>query len=391
MNVSELWRQSDASGQKFPVDAVTHAAEALPQQPLGAGLEQRSGRSVLVMPDQDLPVVISPRLGSLVHFLNEYERPMPVGAPRQRRETGHDSVSFVHPLIEAVHLAFSDHRPLILSPDAIWLVISQGFAHHLHEHAEELRGRLVRHSGREKLSIVVHDLDATHWPGYVAAFSNLIRNASDPVLHETLLCDFSTTTSAIRTASEVALMEAYERYFESSMICICGIPEITVQGTSDDWRRMRSRIEVLATYDLEWWISRLRPILEEFVRAAEGNPNRDFWKAIYKPEQVYADRAATGWIADLFPYLSGSGEFRRNPVLGHPRTDWTVPVNKGITPGAFPSGLSRVPVAVQYLDGSGRKIELLGGYFGVGQLMDDNALYPMISWAVTGAPAAPGE
>src|SRR5262249_43670454 len=30
-----------------------------------------------------------------------------------------------HPLIAAAHLAFSGHRPLVLSPDVIWLTIAQ--------------------------------------------------------------------------------------------------------------------------------------------------------------------------------------------------------------------------------------------------------------------------
>jgi hypothetical protein len=33
-----------------------------------------------------------------------------------------------HPLIAAAHLAFSQHRPLLLSPDVIWVTIVQGLA-----------------------------------------------------------------------------------------------------------------------------------------------------------------------------------------------------------------------------------------------------------------------
>jgi hypothetical protein len=54
----------------------------------------------------------------------------------------------VHPLMAAVHHAFADHRPLVLSPDAVWLTIAQGVAHHVRLHAEALRSRLVRHEGK---------------------------------------------------------------------------------------------------------------------------------------------------------------------------------------------------------------------------------------------------
>src|SRR6476620_101863 len=57
----------------------------------------------------------------------------------------------VHPLLGAVHLAFAQHRPLVLTPDAIWLTIVQGVAQHVRLNAEALRSRLVRHSGREAI------------------------------------------------------------------------------------------------------------------------------------------------------------------------------------------------------------------------------------------------
>jgi Domain of unknown function (DUF4419) len=58
------------------------------------------------------------------------------------------------------------------------------------------------------------------------AFSTQIREASDPVLHETLVCDFSTTMPEIRTAGELVLMDTYSTYFDCEMDCLCGIPAI---------------------------------------------------------------------------------------------------------------------------------------------------------------------
>src|SRR5262249_40929519 len=41
-----------------------------------------------------------------------------------------------HPVIAALHRAFSDHRPVSLSPDMIWLLIAQAVANHINAHAE---------------------------------------------------------------------------------------------------------------------------------------------------------------------------------------------------------------------------------------------------------------
>ena len=163
----------------------------------------------------------------------------------------------------------------------------------------------VRHEGKKDLCVWTDSLEPAAWPQLVSQFSAQIRDNSDPVLYETLLCDFSTTTPTIRTANEVALMDAYQRYFRYIMMCVCGIPTITLEGTPSDWQRIRDRIELLATFGLEWWTSRLAPILDEFVTTANGAPDLSFWQAIYKPERAYATEMATGWIADLFP-ISGT-------------------------------------------------------------------------------------
>ena len=236
-----------------------------------------------------------------------------------------------HPLIDAVHAAFSRHRPLTLSPDAVWLVIAQGFSHHIAENAETYRGRLVRHQGSRQLTASLEEWSVPGFARAISQFSTQIRDASDPVLHETLLCDFSTTTPDIRTASEVVLMDCYASYFEYMMMCVCGIPKITLQGQPADWQRIRERLQVLETFDLGWWVKRLRPIVDEFILTAQGQPNQEFWQAIYKPKQAYGATSVTGWIADLFPYLGEAPTRRRNHVFAWERQDWAVPIEQGVS------------------------------------------------------------
>lgn len=311
-----------------------------------------------------------------------------------------------HPLIDAVHVAFSQHRPLTLSPDDIWLVIAQGFSHHIAENADVLRHLLVRHRGRHQLVATVADLSPASFKHAISSFSTQIREATHPVLHETLVCDFSTTTPAIRTASEVTLMDSFSSYFAYVMYCVCGIPKIAIEGSLDDWQRIRARIEVLETYGLAWWISRLRPILDEFVLAASGHPTLEFWKAIYKPAESYGGHAVTGWITDLFPYLGDAPKRRRNHVFQHERRDWALTIDegvsthplfsplasKGVGPASFPSGLSSVPVKVQFKSGSKSDMDLVAGFFAVKQSPSDLAVSPVIGWSVAEpAPKTPVE
>jgi len=357
----------------FPVDDVTPASQLRPARSLQQDLQYRFKRRILVLPEPQRPVV--------------------------------RSLGRCHPLIDAVHTAFSEHRPLLLSPDAIWLVIAQGFGHHLVRNAEALRGRLVRHQGKRELTAHILDLDLPNVRTAIRGFSSQIREASDPVLHETLICDFSTTTPDLRTASEIVLMDCYSPYFEYIMRCVCGIPSVTLTGSPEDWQRILDRVEVLETYDLTWWVSRLRPILDQLLMTSRNQPDRDFWQAIYKPKSTYGDVSVTGWIADLFPYLGDEPSTRaRNHVLEHTRENWAMPVAQGVKtgfffgePGAekgvrqrsFPSGISSVPVKLTGVPGI-EEVDFVGGFLTVDQDPKTKALSPMIGWSVTDrAPAAP--
>lgn len=75
----------------------------------------------------------------------------------------------------AVWRAFAEHRPLVLGPDDVWLCLAQGFAAHMSVHAERLRGRFVRHAGKQALIIDAHDFAKgspdNPWPRVFGDFS----------------------------------------------------------------------------------------------------------------------------------------------------------------------------------------------------------------------------
>ncbi len=356
-------------GISFAVDGVEPATRPLWSETLEASLARRFQRGIVMLPGEDRAVVNSVW----------DELPENVRSKSDVRNCG----SRLHPLIEAVHLAFSQHRPLTISPDSIWLTIAQGFGRHVNANAEMLRGRLVAHEGQRELTTPVPDLSPVNLENAVGDLCAQIRAASDPVIHDTLVCDFSTTTKSIRTASEIAILDAYSSYFKYVFMCVCGIPRVMLEGTLEDWRRIRDRVEVLATFDLEWWVARLRPILDELVTTADGHPTPEFWQAIYKPKKAYASTLATGWITDLFPYLGDTDRRERNPTLQKQRTGWALPVDSGVGLKRFPPGLSSVPVTTVLPDGRQQSMDLVGGFFGVIQDSQTLAVSPLIDWSLT--------
>ena len=128
----------------FPVDNVIPATKPIWTENLAKSLDRRFQRQTVFLPEPTLPVVNQP--------YDSFSKLLP---GKILDQVG----SRCHSLIEAVQIAFSQHRPLVLSPDSIWLAIAQGFSHHLAANAEVLRDRVVRCPRQAGIDRRLHSLE----------------------------------------------------------------------------------------------------------------------------------------------------------------------------------------------------------------------------------------
>lgn len=299
----------------------------------------------------------------------------------------------VSPLVQMAHDAFYEHRPIALSPDAVWFTIAQGFATHVNLNADALRDRFVRHA--EKLRLVVTRPDfvlgqANPWPEMFAAFSSQIAEHVGR-LRDLVVADFSTTGPLERAATEVLLMDAFQAYFEYEAMCGCGIPRITLLGTPEDWRSIRRRAQMLSEYGLEHWTAALLPVLDRIVATAEGVDDPPFWRSFFHYQSGSIGSALTGWIHVLFPYLVDL-KTKQPTVPNHYMATWQQNFARSSrdwkdTPGPplaqLPGGLASAPVGILDLRTNVRHdMRFVAGLFGV---VEDSAgtLAPEFGWAIT--------
>ncbi len=295
----------------------------------------------------------------------------------------------LHGLVGAAHHAFMEHHPLVLSPDDVWLCIAQGFAQHVDANAEELRGRFVKHEG--KVPIVVRRDDFVKgssdndWPGCFAEFSDQISGQIGQT-RDLVVAEFSTTGPIEKAASEIVLMSAMRHYFDYMLLTICGIPRVTLLGNVADWMQIRRRAELLGEYDLGWWMSALVPVLDQVVAAAEGRPDRAFWRSFYKWRDHSGGPYVSGWINVLFPYVedvddAGSPSLARNEHVTRWAETFDEEFDSGPCASQLPSGLSLAPFIWEYY-GIEIAMEFVGGFAGVSQDPRTLAVRPAIGWAV---------
>ena len=216
--------------------------------------------------------------------------------------------------------AYAEHRPLVLSPDMVWLLISQGFARYVNAHSDELRDQIVSHT--EKMDLVVEtEKDLLHedadWKKLIAGFAAQINEYTKGDVAKTITADFTTTGVTERIVSQVTLMETVKTYFDYVVHYMgCGIPSITLMGTPQDWQKVLEKTEQLEKYGMGDWFKSLKPILTEFIKASEGKPNQAFWQNMVKkenPDKLVGNKVCDfrkptvldGWMLKLFPDENG--------------------------------------------------------------------------------------
>jgi hypothetical protein len=208
---------------------------------------------------------------------------------------------------------------------------------------------------------------------------------------------FSTTTLVEAAAFDVCLMDTFQGYFEYEMQCGCGIPEVTVLGTPEDWGSMIQRVRHLSEFGLERWSDVLTPVLNKVADTAAGKIDAEFWRSFFRYQSGSGPAELTGWILTLFPYLMSdpqTGELMPNDYLSTWNERFQVAEKRGKgflsfgnqqgpSIGEIPSSLVSAPV--HYIDlstGAEHALRFVAGMFGVEQSVETRALAPAFGWAV---------
>ena len=309
-----------------------------------------------------------------------------IGRGEERRDTvvyESGTSLFYNCMVEA----YAGHYSVILSPDAIWTLISQGFCHHISLNTEKLKDKIVNHEGKMEISVISeYDLYSPlmDWDTLLNGFDIQIAENTKGNIADIMRADFSTTGNTERITSQVTLMSAVKSYFDFAAIhTICGIPTITIEGTPDDWRKIIKKVESLRDYDLGWWVDDLKPILQEFVNASEGNVNKDFWQNIVKkdcPESMKNGagcgvKDATkfdGWFLKFMPF---DKDGRTPDAVVYGRNDM------------LPSVVS-APFTYIVKDATGNIIsktpmEIMSGFVGIDVNENTYTMRPQIGWMVS--------
>ena len=314
----------------------------------------------------------------------------------------------LHPMVAAIHEAYQDHRPLVLSPDLFWLLIAQGLSLHVNRNIEEFRDRFGLPSEKQELIVERDDLikgsPENPWNEVVEEFCRKIEGHIGFENCSRFVCTFSTTGSAERAANAIVLMDSMKSFFRYVVHTRCGIPQVVLEGEPADWQKLCDQTESMGRhFGVTWWTDRLSPILNRIAANAAGTDDADLWQTIYKWTNGSGGDHITGWILNFFPYVGEGQRQRKTPLMEDEEEDEfdgpddeegefpsldlsalrAVSSNRvtSLRSNDLPSGLSRAPFLWKYLDRQ-FAMEFIAGFIGITQDIETLRLRPKIGWAI---------
>lgn len=306
---------------------------------------------------------------------------------------------------QAVHEAFAEHYPLALRPEVLMYLIASTVAETVKRHPEEYR-HLFTTSDAKRLIEVGHDGlvrgdPSSPWHEVFPKFNSALRQMVPTGVMDHMLPGFSTATLETDVASMVAFMDAASKFYDYKTYTMCGIPEIRLLGTPEDWEKLSASAVKLAeifSKHLGLYFRYLLPVLATLASQANGAPQDDeFWKSIYKFKSDSGTDTFNGWITAFLNYIQ-TPELKKTRYTEASRGelvqkadglfDWSDMGTeaawgmKGLPSGCAPSHVSVVPFIWDYF-GTEFPMNFLGGVLGIDN--EDGYLTPVLSYAVLNA------
>ncbi|KAH9130425.1 hypothetical protein LEN26_008528, partial [Aphanomyces euteiches] len=204
----------------------------------------------------------------------------------------------------------------------------------------------------------------------------------DPSLGEWILPSFSTTTDHDRIVGSVVMMASMKKYFKYKFELCCGIPNVTLLGTVQDWETIRSRVDYLKRFGghMVEWVEMLSGVIDQFVASAKGAVDVDFWQRIcHNIGGGSGPRYISGWIS-VFCVFDEGGQWQGSTKSVEEVTESEFPI---INTNNIPAGYLTVDVLFDDNDDDGVEYKSLmfAGHMSY-QVEDKKTIIPTLSWAI---------
>jgi len=110
-------------------------------------------------------------------------------------------------------------------------------------------------------------------------------------------------------------MNAMQHFFSYKCKTDCGISQVKLEGTLEDWEKLKAATKKLENYGLGWWTNNLMEIYDNIIDTYKTKlrgekiteDQAEFWKYVFK--YYYGGGSGVnpsidGWIINFIPYIN---------------------------------------------------------------------------------------
>ena len=299
--------------------------------------------------------------------------------------------------------AYNHHKTLRLRPDDIKLQLLMIISTFVNNNAEMMRPFFVDHKGKNELTVFFNVFK----PNQV--FEEFARqlegNIKCPEFAKHYKHKFSTTTELISVVNNMTLMNTLKEYFEFTMICMCGIPSIILEGTREDWNELKQTYEyfkgITKEYELKEWYNHFDVIMDMFIemRMLQENGTIDapehiitLWEKVISYIRVGSggDTKLAGWVRLFCPYSSSKklidGLDKKLECFNTDSKSLLYWYKYGDDWNNVPSSIVITPATMKFDQGEGEltsyKVEIHSGFYTPHYNMDEDTIEMNIGFKI---------
>lgn len=210
----------------------------------------------------------------------------------------------------AAQHAFMHHRSFVLNPAVIWYVISAEISTHVKQNEEKYRHLFTDSSEKKLIEIVDNSLvygGTNNWSSVFSGFyGQLAKNINTDI--NLFVPSFSCSTMTTTIATLVSFMDCVSKYYNYSIMTMCGIPSFKIEGVKEDWELIVKNLNKLGALmpNLNNWFEALNNIIQKIIESYSVT-DHSFWNSFFKVSGASGTDDVDGWITVLTAHLPTEG------------------------------------------------------------------------------------
>lgn len=226
-------------------------------------------------------------------------------------------------IFDLLCFGYNFHLPITISPDDVLNSLSILWSKYIISNSEKFRGQFVIHKGRVDLVYETGGAwSESRSDEFMMGLISLIKENQENDKFEWMQYSFSTTKDLDLFIRQSSILSSQKEYYVYHGSMLCGFPEITLEGSSEDWETLIECVKRMYCPDQEMKEWKERLINKVLIKFAEAENDEDFWQSaiMKKPYGSGGQYRASGWATEFNPFNEkgrwlGTGKVDGSDVL----------------------------------------------------------------------------